>query len=137
MIRFKADTNPGYKTAFMLWPDSEVWPQDGEIDFPEGDLDGTISAFMHQQGATSGSQQDAYTSSATYSSWHTLVTEWTPNACTFILDGKTVGTATSLIPSTPMHWVLQAETSLDEGAPANSTVDHIYIDWIAAYAQTS
>ena len=24
-------------------------PRDGEIDFPEGDLDGAISAFMHRQ----------------------------------------------------------------------------------------
>ena len=113
-----------------------MWPQDGEIDFPEGDLDSAImSAFMHQQGATSGSQQDAYTSSAHDSSWHTLVTEWTPNACTFILDGKTVGTATSLISTPNVIWVSKLRHL--STSTVNSTVDHIYIDWIAAYAQTS
>jgi len=34
-IHFKADPVPGYKTSWLLWPDSEKWPQDGEIDFPE------------------------------------------------------------------------------------------------------
>ena len=29
---------PCYKTAWLLWPDSGVWPRDGEIDFPEGGL---------------------------------------------------------------------------------------------------
>ena len=39
----------GYKVAWLLWPKSGVWPRDGEIDFPEADLIGTISAFMHRQ----------------------------------------------------------------------------------------
>ena len=30
-----------------------------------------------------------------------------------------------------------AETSINEAAPANSTIDHIYIDWIAVYARTT
>jgi Glycosyl hydrolases family 16 len=137
VVRFKADVNPGYKTAFLLWPDSNVWPLDGEIDFPEGNLDGTMNAYMHQQGASSGSQQNAYSSTATYSSWHTLVTEWTAHSCQFILDGKVVGSSTSLIPNTPMHWVLQAETELDGIVPSNSVTDHLYIDWIAAYSQAS
>ena len=39
-VRFKIDPVPGFKVAWLLWPASENWPQDGEIDFPEGDLDG-------------------------------------------------------------------------------------------------
>jgi hypothetical protein len=136
-IRFKTDTISSYKTAFLLWPDSENWPADGEIDFPEGNLDSTMSAYMHQEGATSGSQQDAYNTSDTYASWHTAVIEWTPTTCEFILDGQVIGTSISLIPNTPMHWVLQAETALSGGAPADSISGHIYIAWIAAYAQAT
>ncbi|MEJ7696114.1 MAG: hypothetical protein WKF78_05700 [Candidatus Limnocylindrales bacterium] len=40
-IRFRADAIVGYKAAWLLWPRSEVWPRDGEIDFPEGDFDRT------------------------------------------------------------------------------------------------
>jgi chitodextrinase len=134
VVRFRADPVPGYKTAWLLWPDSGVWPRDGEIDFPEGNLPGQIHAFMHRQGAVSGSDQDAYSTGAYYTTWHTAVIEWLPNRCTFILDGRVIGNATSRIPNTPMHWVLQTETQLSGGAPASTASGHVYIDWVAVYA---
>jgi hypothetical protein len=136
-VRFEATPVAGYKTAFLLWPDSEQWPQAGEIDFPEGDLNSYMTAAMHWLGGTSGAQQNYYKTDFTYSSWHTAVIEWTPNLCKFILDGQVVGTATSLVPNTPMHWVLQVETSLDEGVPSPSASGHVYVAWIAAYKQAS
>ena len=66
-MRFKADPVPGYKTAWLLWPDSEDWTADGEIDFPEGNLTGTISAFMHHTG--NPYDQDQYDTKATYAAW--------------------------------------------------------------------
>jgi hypothetical protein len=131
-MRFKADQVPGYKTAWLLWPDSENWA-DGEIDFPEGDLTGTISAFMHHKGNPHA--QDAYSTSATYATWHTAVIEWTPQAVTFYLDGQVIGTSTNpaVIPSTPMHWVLQTETRTSGGPPPNSAAGHVQIDWVTAY----
>ncbi|MCW3050531.1 MAG: glycoside hydrolase [Solirubrobacterales bacterium] len=131
-VRFRADPIEGYKTAWLLWPDSESWPGDGEIDFPEGDLSGKISAFMHRQGGTSGSDQDAYDTTAGYSSWHTAVIEWGPSATKFILDGATIGTSTSGIPNTPMHWVLQTETR-SSVVPSDSTAGNVQIDWVAVY----
>lgn len=124
VVRFRADPLRGYKTAWLLWPDSEVWPRDGEIDFPEGNLDGTISGFVHAQGATSPGDQAAFATKSTYRSWHTAVMEWTPARVTFLLDGRKVGTTTNRIPNTSMHWVLQTETGLDGYAPA---------DWVAVY----
>lgn len=136
VVRFKADPVPGYKTAWLLWPDSDAWPADGEIDFPEGDLDSTMSGFMHRMGATSGSQQDAYPTSATYSQWHTATIEWIPGMARFILDGKIVGTSTHYVPSDPMHWVLQTETATDGTTPTDSAAGHVLIAWAAAYAHT-
>jgi hypothetical protein len=46
-VRFKADPLAGFKIAWLLWPDSGVWPRDGEIDFPEGELDLTIYGAAH------------------------------------------------------------------------------------------
>jgi beta-glucanase (GH16 family) len=132
-VRFKADPIPGYKTAWLLWPDSEVWPRDGEIDFPEGDLTSTIGAFMHRQNGTSGGDQDAFSSSFRYTSWHTAVIEWTANRVNFILDGVTIGSSTSRIPNTPMHWVLQTETQIGGGAPASTAQGRVLIDWVAVY----
>jgi hypothetical protein len=129
-VRFRADPAPCYKTAWLLWPDSETWPRDGEIDFPEGRLTGTISAFLHHQGGIADSDQDAFDTPATYAQWHTAVIEWTPTTTRFLLDGTTVGTSTSRIPSTPMHWVLQTETGTDGCVPPASTVANVQIDWV-------
>jgi hypothetical protein len=134
VIRFKADTIAGYKVAWLLWPDSENWPYDGEIDFPESNLDGTINAFMHHQDGTSSSDQDAYPTNARYSSWHTAVIEWLPTRVTFILDGNVIGNSTARIPNTPMHWVIQTETALGGSVPSDSIAGNVQIDWVAVYS---
>lgn len=133
-VRFRSDALQGFKVAWLLWPDDGVWPGNGEIDFPENDLTGTLNAFMHHQGASNGSDQDAYTSTATFTSWHTASIEWTPNAVNFILDGNSIGTSTNRIPDTPMHWVLQTEACLT-GCPAASTAGNLQIDWVTAYTR--
>jgi beta-glucanase (GH16 family) len=129
-IRFKADPVPGYKTAWLLWPDSGE-RREGEIDFPEGNLSEMIYAYLHPK---EGSTQYAYPTGATYRSWHTAVIEWLADRCTFTLDGKVIGTATSGIPDTPMHWVIQTETELKGQAPVEAASGHVYIDWVAVYA---
>jgi hypothetical protein len=112
-VTWKADQpTAGFKLAWLLWPDSGTWPGDGEIDFPEGSLGGSISAFMHRQGGTSGSSQDAYSTGVPMAgAWHTTVVDWQADHCDFYVDGKLVGHSTSAIPNTPMHLVLQSETS--------------------------
>jgi len=126
-VRFTADPLPNYKTAWLLWPDSGSWPTDGEIDFPEGDLNGHICAFMHWQG---GGGQDAYCTNSPYTGWHTAVTEWSAGDLKFILDGTTIGESKSRVPNTSMHYVLQTETS---GVPADATAGHVQLDWVAVY----
>ncbi len=132
-IRFRADALPGFKVAWLLWPDSENWPHDGEMDFPESGLDKTMNAFMHYQNGTSGSDQDVYPSTATYTSWHTTSIEWSPQEVHFILDGQSIGTSTAHIPDTPMHWVIQTE-ACTPSCPDASTAGNVQIDWMAAYA---
>jgi hypothetical protein len=133
VIRFRADPVVGYKTAWLLWPDSNLWPEDGEIDFPEGNLDGAICAYMHHQGAKSGLQQDAYCTPSTYTSWQTAVIQWAPTSCTFTLDGQVVGVSTANIPDTSMHWVIQTETVLEGPTPTDTASGHVYIAWVAVY----
>lgn len=132
-VRFKADSLPNYKTAWLLWPQSDVW-SDGEIDFPEGNLDGKIEAFSHYVGNPSA--QDAFSTGVTFSSWHVATTEWSPGKVSFYMDDKLIGTTTKNVPNKPMHWVLQTETGLDGRAPANSTTGNVYVDWAAAWAYT-
>lgn len=134
-VRFRADAVEGYKAAWLLWPRSEVWPRDGEIDFPEGDLDGTIHAFMHRQGGTKGSDQDAFSTNARFTDWHTATLEWMPGRVNFLLDGQLIGVSTSRVPNTPMHWVLQTETVL-EGTVPNNTSGNVQIDRVTIWKYT-
>lgn len=137
-VRFRADpTLHGYKVAWLLWPMSDVWPRDGEIDFPEGDLDSTISAFMHRQGATSGSDQDAFPTSEGFNEWHTATIEWRPFSIKFILDDVVIGTSTSRIPNTPMRWVLQTETELSPSPePDDAVTGYVEVDWVGVWSYT-
>jgi hypothetical protein len=61
------------------------------------------------------------------------VIEWKPNFCRFILDGNIVGTSTSRVPNTPMHWVLQSETELNSTYPAASAVANVQIDYVRVW----
>lgn len=138
-IRFKADATQGYKIAWLLWPDSTGGIQHspaGEIDFPEGELDGNILGFVHpteQHGYNGG--QFSYDTKAKFSSgWHVATTEWSPGKVKFIFDGKTVGQTTTHIPDTKMSWVIQSETAMIGPLPAKNSQASAYIDWVAAWS---
>ena len=131
-VRFRADAIAGYKTAWLLWPDSGVWPGDGEIDFPEGDLISKISAFMHFANPNGG--QDAFPTAVTYGAWHIATTEWSPGKVVFILDGTVIGTSITQVPFHPMHYVLQTESCLDCGVPSNTAAGYVQVDWVAIYS---
>jgi hypothetical protein len=132
--RFKADSLHGYRTAFLLWPQSGVWPRDGEINFPEGGLDSRFCAFMHHQNGTWAGDQYAVCNISTYSSWHTASVEWSPSRVDFLLDGQVVGTTSNRIPNTPMRWVLQTE-ACHSSCPASGTAGNLQIDWVVVYAR--
>lgn len=133
-VRFKVDNTPGYKIAWLLWPQSDQW-SDGEIDFPEADLNSTITGTSHD--VTGTPSRNAWwldTGTAVSGSWHTATIEWVPGKLTYVLDGKSWSTTSpDALPTQPMRWVLQAETQLSAQAPSPSASGHILIDWIAAY----
>jgi hypothetical protein len=132
-VRARWDALSSYHISFLLWPDSDNWPHDGEIDFPEANMGSTdISAFMHWQNATSGSQQDVYDTNVDPTQWHTYEIEWLPNSLSFYVDGTLIGHSTTNVPDTPMHWVLQTNAS-SEMTSADTEAGHLQIDWAVAY----
>jgi hypothetical protein len=132
-VRFRADSLAGFKTAWLLWPDSGIWPQDGEIDFPEGDLAGPIYGAVHYAGPDGGDAFDKHDSTLYFTSWHVATTEWTPGRVEFFLDGHPIGTSTTAPPATPMHLILQTESCLPE-CPLPETAGHVYLDWISIWS---
>jgi hypothetical protein len=129
-VRFRADPVDGYKTAWLLWPQSEVW-SDGEIDFPEGDLTGTMSAFLHYVGAPT--QFDYFGTGVGYSSWHVATIEWRPNRLSFWLDGRLIGTSTQHVPVKPMHYVLQTETEIGSDPVPPTAAGNVQVDWVSIW----
>jgi beta-glucanase (GH16 family) len=135
-VRFRADKLPGYKMAWLLWPDSNSNKHDGEIDFPEKDLDTpNVYGFVHYPGATDKNDQGWAQKPIDITEWHTAVIEWSPGLVVFSMDGVEIGrTVNSRVPSTPMHWVLQTEVSLTAGRPSPKVDGHVQIDWVAMWA---
>lgn len=140
-VRMKSDPLPGYKVAWLLWPDERyegTHLDNGELDWPESNLvcADFVKGFVHRIGATVGTDQDAYTSSAHPCDWHTYTIEWSPGQVRYLLDGTAIGTSTARTPVDPMHWVLQTETQIGGAAPAPSVQGHVVVDWAVAYAYT-
>lgn len=133
-VRFKADSLPGFKVAWLLWPVSKQWPQDGEIDFPEGDLSKVIYAALHGIGPDGNHTFDVFRPNVPFTDWHVATTEWSPGRIEFFLDGKSIGVATSMVPDKPMRYLLQTESCLT-GCPAPDTAGHVYVDWVAIWAR--
>lgn len=143
-VRFRIPQElPGYKIAWLLWPDSKLWPKDGEIDFPEQNLHNgdRVKGFMHRQDATQGSDQVRALGpgSCCDNVWHTATITWRSGledfpVCKFTWDGVDIGRYTTRVPNGPMHWVLQTEPYLSTWDPPDPKVaGRIEVDWIVAY----
>jgi hypothetical protein len=139
-VRFRSDSLPGYKIAFLLWPSSDNW-NEGEIDWPEGNLD---TGKMRPASAVPGSLTSNWTMTfepgqesfapTTASDWHVATTEWTPNGVKWYWDGQLVASTTKAVPKTDFRWTLQAETEINGKVPASSTAGNLQVDWVTSYS---
>ncbi|MEW1819444.1 glycoside hydrolase family 16 protein [Arthrobacter sp. NPDC080031] len=132
-VRFRSEALEGFKTAWLLWPDSGVWPRDGEIDYPEGDLSKSFYGAVHEARPDKNTFHQNRTG-ARFTAWHTATTEWTPGRVEFFLDGVSIGVNTVGIPDKPMHYILQTESCLT-GCPAPATAGHLQVAWVAIWAK--
>ena len=142
-VRMRSDSMPGYKIAWLLWPDvgtntkGSVFSDgggDGEIDFPETELDATeVGLFVHHQGAVVSNDQTVRKATVDIREWHTYTFEWSPNLVVAYIDGVETGRVTKRIPKASMHWVIQTETSIINATP-DLTSGHLEIDWIAQWS---
>jgi hypothetical protein len=134
-VRFKSDPVPGYKIAWLLWPDSNDWNQ-GEIDFPEASLNGAITGSSHRNDGDPADFAWFVQTATRMDGWHTATIDWQPGRLTYLLDGESwTTTDPAALPRVPMRWTLQAETEIEDAAPARSAQGHILIDWVAAWSR--
>lgn len=127
-IRLRADPVAGYGLAGLLWSDTNTW-DDGEVDFPEGALDGSVTLANHCPGDPSVNclHRDLGT---TFSAWHTYTIVWTPTKLDFLVDGRSVSSTTQHIPTKPLHLVLQAATATSQKPAANAAGD-VQVAWVS------
>lgn len=119
----------GFKSAHLLWPAATC--PGCEIDFPEGDWNGSIEAFNHPKG---GGRQDSFGDGTPWTGWHTSTIQWSPGHVTFILDGKVIGESTNNVMDTPAEWDIQNESSLDGEMAAPNTSAEMDIKSVSVYS---
>lgn len=126
-------TNPRdseYHPVLLLWPDSENWPCDGEVDYAEGVDDTTkMNTYLHY------SCSNLQTSSSRVidtTQWHNYAVEWTPAHIKTYIDGVLLhtDTNTSHLPPGPMHSTIQLDWFPDATTTNPSWME---VDWTRVY----
>lgn len=139
--RVRSEAGNGYGPVMLLWPESEKWPEDGEIDImeiPKGDRQ--KASFTVHWGEDN--KQDGRSVQADFTQWHTFAVEWTPEHVVGYLDGvefsRTDDPAAN--PPGPMHFAMQQDIgpygddwipAPDASTPATCTFE---VDWVRIYA---
>jgi hypothetical protein len=100
-MRVKVDAGRGYSAAGLLWPTSERWPTDGEVDLFEIPHAARQDIFQTvHNGVRNNTGENKIFMDATQ--WHTYAIEWSPTKLVYYVDGAVKWTVTksALVPST-------------------------------------
>lgn len=139
-VRAKAQRGAGYSQVILLWPDSEVFPDDGEIDFMEiPNPAKDESHFVLHSGPRN--LQAATSVRGDFTQWHTYAVEWTDEEIIGFIDGEQIFRTTDRagFPPGPMHLAIQQDPGpfgdgwvppRDETTPAEVTLE---VDWVRVY----
>ncbi len=140
-VRFRMDQGHGVKYAVLLWPKSERWPIDGEIDFAEdgGGARDASTGTLHYGASNSQIQK---TLKGNFSRWNTLGVEWSPGKLVYTLNGRPWASLTgAMVPHTPMNLAIQTQAGTCGGwagasCPNASTPSRVnmQIDWAVTYS---
>ena len=142
-FRARTDRGRGFGSAILLWPESERFPQDGEIDIMEVPSETRDRAHFIVHFAGPGGSDKVYGSWAEddFSQWHTFAVDWLPDRLVFFIDGveRFRVTDRNIIPKKPMHLCMQFDqgpkkdwiTAPDATTPAAFALQ---VDWVRIYA---
>ncbi|GLI03367.1 glycoside hydrolase family 16 protein [Phytohabitans aurantiacus] len=147
--RFRVDLGAGYSAVVLLWPETDQWPTDGEINLAEANRGNRQTALNYLHNGPSD-LKSGKTMHADFTKWHTVAVEWLPDRVTFFLDGVEQRTVKAVhtpgkqnpVPSTSrMNLALQLDVGCDgfiqcrdADTPA-SVVMHV--DWVKIYRASS
>lgn len=130
-IRSRMDNGAGYNKAELLWPSSERWPRDVEIDISEifdGSYD-QFGSFVHY--GIDHKRLHKTTKDVNTSQWHTYGVEWEPSKVTYFFDGKPIWTVTepAAIPHTKHFLGIQ----LDVSRSSHKVNTSLHVDYVKVW----
>ena len=129
--RAKGSGDNEYHMVGILWPDSENWPCDGEVDYFEttGDWN-IIKFFLHYSCANS---QVSAEKALDLSQFHNYAVDWQPGLMVGYVDGVEWFRTTdpAHMPPGPMHQTLQLDWFPDSTADGSA---QMVVDWVRVYA---
>ena len=127
-----------WKPVLLLWPYSENWPEDGEVDYYEAGA-GTESGsspvdvgFNLHYGVNDS--QISSKKEVDIRDWHTYAVEWTSTAMRGYIDGVKFFETTNkaALPPGPMWHSIQLDWNLD-GEDSLITATKWELDWLRVY----
>jgi beta-glucanase (GH16 family) len=132
-FRARTDVDPSATMSgvVLTWPESGLWPVDGENDIYETGHKASrypFSSFVHY---SASNLQYWFNHPADASQWHTMAMEWNPTVMTFYRDGILEGvlTATAAIPDVAHHVCIQ----LDAFKSTLPGTVHMQVDYVRVY----
>jgi hypothetical protein len=122
-----------YHPVLIMWPTSDRWPQDGEIDFYETNCDsGKFGMFLHVPG-NDGSDQVEFESNLDIQNYHNIACEWSKTGVKIWIDGKQVVNEPGMWGPGTMHPTMQ----LDNFHGSNMEPAKFEAKWVRIYASPS
>ena len=127
--------SPNYHSVLLLWPDSENWPSDGEIDFMEilDPARQTVTASVlkfDQRDPILGELNFHANVTVDATQWHSWAVQWQPDGIVGYVDGEPWFETSANIPITPMHLAMQ----LDNFGGDINAGGRLQVDWVRQYA---
>ena len=145
-FRARTDKGRGFGSAILLWPQSERFPEDGEIDIMEVPSETRDRAhfIVHFPGPTGSDKVYGSYAEGDFSQWHTFAVDWLPDRIVYYMDGVEQFRVKdrNIIPDKPMHLAIQFDQgpkkdwilAPDATTPASFALQ---VDWVRVYAPTS
>lgn len=127
-MRIKDITNTSNYGGVMLLI-GDTWPDEGEIDYPEGAFNERIGGFFHYADPLGGQDQFFVTPATYWDTWHIYETFWEPGHLTHKIDGTVVYSTTDRVPTAPQKFVFQCGVNTN-AMPTSTAVADWQIDWI-------
>lgn len=130
-VRAAGSGDNEYHLVSILWPDSENWPCDGEIDYAETTGDWNVIQFFHHYGCSN--LQTAASKPLDVTQFHNYAVDWSSRGIVGYIDGIKwfEDTDPAHQPPGPMHQTLQLDWFPDASADG---AGEMRVDWVRVYA---